>query len=111
MNSPAPSPIVVVSLADLDRIVGETLRRELLAVAVQASAAPTDPPPTAPQSGPPKGLLSPKEVAEIVTLSKRTIRRAVLSGTFPAPLEIGARAIRWRRVDVEFWLSQRKGAK
>lgn len=111
MNSPAASPIVVVSLTDLDRFLGETVRREMLAVAVQALSPTADQPPATPPSGPPKSLLSADEVAKMVTLSKRTIRRAILSGDFPPALSFGSRAIRWLRSDVELWLSQRKGAK
>jgi len=110
VNSPAPPPIAVTPTADLLRMIGEAVRREVLAVAVEVSP-PAAAPAAAPAPEPPKALLTAAEVAAMVTLSKRTIRRAILSGSFPAAVTIGARAIRWHRYDVELWLSQRKDAK
>ena len=46
------------------------------------------------------------DLAEIVAqlgLSRSTIFRMVKSGRFPAPLRVGARAVRWREADVAAW--------
>ena len=60
----------------------------------------------------PKGLITAEEVSERVHLSARTIRRAVLAGSFPSPIKpTNGRAIRWRPEDVEKWLANREASK
>jgi predicted DNA-binding transcriptional regulator AlpA len=48
----------------------------------------------------PNDLLNADQVAEMFKVNKRTIRRRVLVGEFPAPVKIG-RSIRWRCTDLE----------
>ena len=58
------------------------------------------------------GLMTAEEVSERVHLSARTIRRAVLAGSFPSPIKpTNGRAIRWRPEDVEKWLANREASK
>jgi excisionase family DNA binding protein len=47
-------------------------------------------------------LLSAKELAEILSLSVRTIWRLRSAGKLPKPLVIGG-SIRWRQSDIEQW--------
>ncbi len=61
-----------------------------------------------PMTSPPtarKTLLKPKEVAELLGYSLRTVRRLELEGTLPAPVGKG-RLKRWRRKDVERCLEE-----
>ncbi|WP_152097679.1 helix-turn-helix domain-containing protein [Lacipirellula parvula] len=45
-------------------------------------------------------LISIKQVAELLSLSTRTVRRAWYSGELPPPIRIG-RSVRWRLLDIE----------
>lgn len=52
-----------------------------------------------------KELLTVKDLASILIISKRTIYNGVSNGTFPLrPIRIGRRLLRWRRRDVEKYL-------
>ena len=39
--------------------------------------------------------------------SRNTITKLVGEGTFPAPIRIGANALRWKKVEVETWIINR----
>lgn len=43
------------------------------------------------------------DLCELLGVSRSTIYTWVSEGTFPAPLHIGQRAVRWRMEDVEAW--------
>lgn len=49
-------------------------------------------------------LLSMAEVAKICGLSKVTLWRMRKEGRFPAPLELGAKTLRWRESAVLAWI-------
>ena len=49
------------------------------------------------------GLLSTGAVAEILSLSKRTVHRLKASGRVPRPVKVGG-AVRWRLSDIEKWI-------
>lgn len=50
-------------------------------------------------------LLTLKQAAQRLAISKRTLERLIASGLFPAPLKIG-RASRVTEIDVSSYLSQ-----
>ena len=50
-------------------------------------------------------LLTLKDVCALVSLSRSTIYGLVKAGKFPAPLQVGKRSVRWRRIEVERWQS------
>ena len=50
------------------------------------------------------------EVLKLVGLSKSTIYLRIGEGDFPAPVRIGAKAVAWRRDELEAWLSSRPRA-
>ena len=52
-------------------------------------------------------LLRRDEVEDLVGLATTSIYRLMRAGSFPEPLRIGARAVRWRRSDLESWLAGR----
>jgi prophage regulatory protein len=43
------------------------------------------------------------DLCELLGVSRSTIYKWVSDGTFPAPLHVGERAVRWRMQDVETW--------
>lgn len=54
-----------------------------------------------------KMLLTVAEVAELLTVSTRTVWAWVADGTLPEPMRKGKRWTRWRRKDVEAFLEGR----
>ena len=40
-------------------------------------------------------------------LSKSTLYRLIKQGSFPPPLQLAARAVRWRSDEIDEWLSNR----
>ena len=55
-------------------------------------------------------LLRLSEVEARTALSSTTIYRKMREGSFPEPLKIGARAVRWPESEIEAWLSARPRA-
>ena len=55
-------------------------------------------------------LLRREEVEARTTLSRTSIYRKMREGTFPEPLKIGARAVRWPASEIADWLAVRPRA-
>ena len=55
-----------------------------------------------------KRILRRHEVADTVRLSQATIYRMIGRGEFPAPVQLGPRAVGWREADVVEWLESRE---
>ena len=55
-------------------------------------------------------LLTRGDVERLVSMSRASVYRRVRDGTFPAPLRIGVRAVRWRESEVERWIASRPRA-
>ena len=53
------------------------------------------------------GLLTRREVERICKTSRSSIYCWMRRGTFPLPLKLAAKTVRWRRSEVEAWLSTR----
>ncbi len=53
-------------------------------------------------------LLTKKEVADLLRVDVRTLRRMVRSGEVPAPVRIGDRTDRWRRTTIESFLKRKE---
>ena len=51
-------------------------------------------------------LLSVKDVQALTGLSRSTLSKLRESGRFPASVDLGVRAVRWHRKDVETWLAE-----
>lgn len=47
-------------------------------------------------------------VIAMIGMRRSWIYQAVAEGQFPAPVQLGRRAVGWRRSDVETWLASRK---
>ena len=52
-------------------------------------------------------LLRIDEVTALCALSRPTIYRMMAEGRFPRQVQLGSRAVRWRRADVEAWIEER----
>lgn len=50
-------------------------------------------------------LLRLSDVCQLVGLSRSSIYASIAVGRFPAPVQIGARAVRWRVEDVRAWIA------
>ena len=53
------------------------------------------------------GILRLPAILKLTGLCRTTIWRMVKAGTFPQPVQLGARAVGWRASDVEEWLESR----
>ena len=49
-------------------------------------------------------LLTEREIIGLTKMSQSTVRRRVADGSFPAPVKIGPRCIRFKGEEVEAWL-------
>jgi len=50
-------------------------------------------------------LLTREQLADVLLVDERTLRRLILEGPVPAPMRLGDRIQRWRRADVDAWLA------
>ena len=50
-------------------------------------------------------LLTLRQVQERCQLGKSTVYRWVLQGSFPAPVKLGPKSIRWKSGDVDGWIA------
>ena len=55
-------------------------------------------------------LLTRAEVESITTLSRSSLYRKMRSGTFPEPIRIGDRAVRWRESEILDFIDSRPRA-
>ena len=55
-------------------------------------------------------LLRRQEVEERTGLATTTIYRKMREGSFPEPIQVGARAVRWPASEIETWLAERPRA-
>ena len=55
-------------------------------------------------------LLRREEVEKRTGLARTTIYRKMREGSFPEPLQVGARAVRWPASEIEAWLAERPRA-
>jgi prophage regulatory protein len=52
-------------------------------------------------------ILRKPRVLELIGMKGTWLHEAVKRGDFPAPVKLGARAVGWRRADVDAWLESR----
>ena len=52
-------------------------------------------------------LLTCEEVEHRVRLSRSSLYRKIRKGTFPASIQIGERAVRWREDEIVAWIESR----
>ena len=51
-------------------------------------------------------LIDRRRVEEMTGLSRSTIYNMLAKGTFPKPLRVGIRAVRWRQSAITSWINQ-----
>ncbi len=56
-------------------------------------------------------LLSVNEVAELLSVSPRSVWRFAAAGKLPRPLRVGGRSARWRASEIQRFLDQLAGAR
>ncbi len=56
-------------------------------------------------------LLRLPEVAERVGLRRTAIYEKVAAGTFPSPVHVTSRAVRWKESQIENWIAERPNAR
>ena len=54
----------------------------------------------------PQRMIDVREVATILNVSTRTVRRLASNGTLPQPIRFG-RNVRWRLTDIDMWIANR----
>ncbi len=55
---------------------------------------------------PETGFLRQSQVLIFVPISKTTLWRRVVAGTFPAPVKLSAKVTAWRAEEVRRWISE-----
>ena len=55
-------------------------------------------------------LLDRHEVEHIVSMPRSTIYEAIGKGTFPAPIRVGVRGVRWFEDEISAWMESRERA-
>ena len=55
-------------------------------------------------------LIRLEEVLSCTGLSRSETYRQIQEGTFPRPVKVGKRAVRWRESEVEEWITERPRA-
>ena len=55
-------------------------------------------------------VLRPREVCNVLSVSRTTLWRRIRDGSFPAPLRLSDHIVGWRLADVERWLAERPTA-
>ena len=55
-------------------------------------------------------VLRPREVCNVLSVSRTTLWRRIRDGSFPAPLRLSDNIVGWRLADVERWLAERPTA-
>ena len=55
-------------------------------------------------------LLSIKQITAETGISRSTIYRLLRNGTFPTPIRLGKRGMRWLESEIKAWLRKRKDA-
>jgi len=50
-------------------------------------------------------MLTLDEIAEVAKVTKPTLRRWLRMGLMPSPVRLGPRSLRFRRADIDNWLS------
>lgn len=55
-------------------------------------------------------IMRKRDVLAAIGMRPTWLNEAVKRGTFPRPIRLGARAVGWRKSEIEAWLSSREVA-
>lgn len=92
---------VEIELNALRQVIADALINAQLQA--HAPTPPPAPPVPSPAVSPEHRLVRKHEVVAMVGLCSSTIYRRIAEGTFPAPLQLGARGVAWREADLLRW--------
>ena len=53
------------------------------------------------------GLIPRSEVLRLTSLSKSDMYRKIKDGTFPSPVSVGKRGVRWHKDEIYEWIASR----
>jgi predicted DNA-binding transcriptional regulator AlpA len=56
----------------------------------------------------PKKLLRPDEVADLLRVHQRHLRKLVRQGKFPRPIQVSERKPVWNEADISAWIDARR---
>ncbi len=56
-------------------------------------------------------LLRLPDISDRVALKRTAIYDGIARGTFPAPIHVTSRAVRWRESDIDAWIASRPSAR
>lgn len=88
--------IAILDLEALRAVVADEVRTQLVPIEALIRDA------LGAHQGPGQSeFLTREEVAAMLRIDLRTLRRLVLTNELPAPIPLGPRAVRWRRKDLE----------
>jgi excisionase family DNA binding protein len=104
--SPAPAGAVLGRIAELHEQLAQA-HRDLAGILQQQLAGAPDPRLMShvPADPTPNRLLGTLEVADVLGLSQRSVRRLRRQGKLPPGIEVGG-TIRWRSEEIEEWLAR-----
>lgn len=91
---------VLTDEATLERLVSGAIERALAPIRGALAGG------GAAQQG--DALMTAEEVAALLRVDRRTLRRMELAGDIPRAVEINERTKRWRRTTIEKWLRRKE---
>ncbi len=97
MTQTSPAEILgVVDKATMRALIADVIDTKLSSLldAVRAVSRPPAP----------AELLTTDDLAALLQIDERTLRRLVREGAVPPPIRIAGRILRWRRADLDRWL-------
>jgi len=50
-------------------------------------------------------LLTLRDVCDLIRISRSTVYKRITEGTFPPPIRLGTRTVRWQYIDISRWRS------
>ena len=95
--------MMITEEANLRRVVAEEVQRALQSVLEAVGRDPGS------QTANGRGtLMTVAQLAALLHVDLRCLRRMVRAGEVPAPITIGERTLRWRRKSIETWLRRKE---
>jgi excisionase family DNA binding protein len=89
-------------------VVDEAMLRSIVAEEVSKAIGPVVAALQKQKKGAHEGFMSSSELASILNVDLRTLRRLREAGDIPAPIIIGDRMLRWPRSVIETWIRKKE---
>jgi prophage regulatory protein len=96
---------------EIEQLRGQLRQQRSTAEAAPRTSRPTkavmpSTPPVRPRTSHPNALLRLADVRSLVGISRSTIYKRISEGSFPSPVRISERSVRWRLEDIEEWIRE-----